>query len=60
MRAGEVKLPCALQLKKRKKMEKKFYEMPEVEVIKLQLEGALLDGSDPGIIEGDGDTGDLG
>ena len=60
MCAGEVKLPCALQNKKRKKMEKKFYEMPEVEVIKLQLEGALLDGSDPGVIDGDGDTGDLG
>lgn len=41
-------------------MEKKFYEMPEVEVIDLQLEGALLDGSDPGVIEGEGDTGDLG
>ena len=60
MCAGEVKLPCALQNKKSKKMEKKFYEMPEVEVIKLQLEGALLDGSDPGVIDGDGDTGDLG
>ena len=41
-------------------MEKKFYEMPEVEVIDLELEGALLDGSDPGVIPGDGDTGDLG
>jgi hypothetical protein len=41
-------------------MDKKFYEMPELEVIKLQLEGALLEDSDPGIIEGDGDTGDLG
>ena len=34
--------------------------MPEVEVIKLQLQGALLDGSDPEILDGDGDTGDLG
>ena len=34
--------------------------MPEVEVIDLELEGALLDGSDPGVIEGEGDTGDLG
>lgn len=41
-------------------MEKKFYEMPEVEVIDLQLEGALLDGSDPGVIEGEGGTEDLG
>lgn len=42
-------------------MDKKFYEMPEVEVINLQLEGALLSDSDkPEIIPGDGDTGDLG
>lgn len=30
-----------------KKMDKKFYEMPEVEVIDLELEGALLSDSDP-------------
>ena len=41
-------------------MEKKFYEMPEIEVIKLQLEGALLDGSAPEEIPGEGGTGDLG
>lgn len=42
-------------------MDKKFYEMPEVEVIKLQLAGALLEGSDPSIIEGEvTDEGDLG
>lgn len=29
-----------------KKMEKKLYFDPEMEVIELQLEGALLDGSD--------------
>ena len=37
-------------------MDKKFYEMPEVEVINLQIEGALLDGSDPNI----GDDGEAG
>lgn len=41
-------------------MEKKFYEMPEVDVINLQLEGALLDGSDPVIIDGEGTGGDMG
>ena len=28
-------------------MEKKFYEMPEVEVIDLMLEGQILSASDP-------------
>ncbi len=30
-------------------MDKKFYEMPEVEVINLDLEGAILGPSDPNI-----------
>ena len=38
-------------------MDKKIYFEPEVEVIKLQIEGALLDGSDPGILDGEGDGG---
>ena len=46
-------------------MEKKFYEMPEVEVIGLELEGALLSDSDTTetdapILDGDGDTSELG
>ena len=44
-------------------MEKKFYEMPEVEVIDLQLDGAILVESDPnkpGVSDEDGDSGDLG
>lgn len=28
-------------------MDKKFYEMPEIEVVELKLEGALLGLSDP-------------
>lgn len=44
-------------------MDKKFYEIPEIEVINLHLEGAILTESDPDkpeILDGDGDTGDLG
>lgn len=46
-------------------MDKKFYEMPEAEVIELQLENPVLtisvdDDDDPGIIEGEGSTDDLG
>ena len=41
-------------------MDKKFYEMPEVEVINLQIEGALLDGSEPGIIDGEGNSDESG
>lgn len=46
-------------------MNKKFYEMPESEVIELELNSAILAGSPedpdkPEIIDGDGDTGDLG
>ena len=44
-------------------MEKKFYEMPEVEVIDLQMNGAILLGSDPnkpGVSDEEGDSGDLG
>ena len=33
-------------LKRIKKMDKKFYEMPEIEVVDLELEGALLSDSD--------------
>ena len=51
-------------INKYKEMEKKFYEMPEVEVVELQLEGALLDGSIDGdaekILDGEGDGNDLG
>lgn len=49
-------IPCTLHKTRKKKMDKKFYEMPEVEVINLQIEGALLDGSDPNI----GDDGEAG
>jgi hypothetical protein len=46
-------------------MDKKFYMMPEVEVIDLELQNAIMvisvgDDEDPGIIPGEGDTGDLG
>lgn len=46
-------------------MDKKFYEIPEIEVINLHLEGALLSESDTTdkdvpVLDGDGDTGDLG
>lgn len=44
-------------------MEKKMYQMPEVEVIDLELNAPILTVSDPDqpqIIPGDGDTGDLG
>ena len=44
-------------------MDKKFYEMPEIEVIKLQIEGALLDGSNPELdepIPGEGGGGLMG
>ncbi len=36
-------------------MEKKFYEMPEIEVVDLELEGALLSDSEPGTIPGSTD-----
>lgn len=66
MCAGEIKLPCALQNKKEKTMDKKFYEMPEIEVIDLMLEGQILSGSDPfedggnGELPGEGGTDDSG
>jgi hypothetical protein len=46
-------------------MEKKFYEMPEVEVIDLELQNAIMvisviDDEDPTVLPGEGDTGDLG
>ena len=46
-------------------MEKKFYEMPEVEVIDLELQNAIMvisvgDDEDPAILPGEGDTSDLG
>ena len=46
-------------------MEKKIYEMPEVEMIDLMLETPILtisvgDDDEPKIIEGEGSTGDLG
>lgn len=41
-------------------MEKKFYEMPEIEVVDLELEGALLSDSNTEVLDGDGDSGDLG
>jgi hypothetical protein len=56
VRAGERKLPCAFKNLKRK-MEKKFYEMPESEVVELLLENALLAGS---IDEDGGAADDLG
>ncbi len=40
-------------------MEKKFYEMPEVEVVELYLEGAILsDSNKPGVIDGEADDED--
>ena len=59
-------VPCAIQTEQlniRKIMDKKFYEIPEIEEINLHLEGAILTESDPDkpeILDGDGDTGDLG
>lgn len=44
-------------------MEKKMYQMPEVEVIDLELNAPILTVSDPDqpqIIPGEGDTGGLG
>lgn len=45
-------------------MDKKFYMMPEAEVIDLELQNAIMvisvDDEDPGIIPGEGDTSDLG
>ena len=38
-------------------MDKKFYEMPEVEVIDLELEGALLSDSDGTPAEKDPEPG---
>ena len=52
--------PLRLAKKNRKKMEKKFYEMPEIEVVDLELEGALLSDSNTEVLDGDGDSGDLG
>ncbi len=45
-------------------MEKKIYEMPEVEELDLMLESHILtisvDDEDPGILPGEGDADDLG
>ena len=42
MCAGELKLPCALHnKKKKKKMDKKMYFEPEMEVVELKLQGML-------------------
>ena len=41
-------------------MDKKFYEMPEVEVIDLELEGALLSDSDGTPAEKDTEPGGEG
>jgi hypothetical protein len=45
-------------------MDKKFYMIPEAEVIDLELKNAIMvisvDEEDPGILPGEGDTGDLG
>ena len=60
---GSQNSPATCKNKKRKKMDKKFYEMPEIEVIKLQIEGALLDGSNPELdepIPGEGGGGLMG
>lgn len=55
------KIPCTLHKNKSKKMDKKFYEMPEVEVIDLQIEGQLLALSDEEKIDdAAGDTDNTG
>jgi hypothetical protein len=45
-------------------MDKKFYMMPEAEVIDLELQNAIMvisvDDEDPGILPGEGDVEDLG
>jgi hypothetical protein len=47
-------------------MEKKFYEIPEVEVIDVMLEAPIMvisvgdDSDEPQIIDGEGDISDLG
>ncbi len=47
-------------------MDKKFYEMPEIEVVDLKLEGQILGGSDPfeeggnGELSGEGGSEDSG
>lgn len=46
-------------------MDKKFYMMPEAEILDLELQDPLMvisveDEEDPGIIPGEGDTSDLG
>lgn len=46
-------------------MEKKFYEIPEVEVLDLKLETPILtisvgDDDEPQILDGEASTGDLG
>ena len=52
---GGVKSPTHYIKKKYKKMDKKFYEMPEIEVVDRELEGALLSDSEPGTIPGSTD-----
>ena len=44
---GSAISPAPCKTKTEKAMEKKFYEMPEVEVIDLMLEGQILSASDP-------------
>ena len=39
-------------------MDKKMYFEPEMEVVELQMQGALLDASEPGVIEGSTDDPD--
>jgi hypothetical protein len=46
-------------------MDKKFYEMPQIEVVDLKLEGQILGGSDPfeegnGELSGEGGSDDSG
>ena len=47
-------------------MEKKFYEIPEVEVIDVKLENPIMvisvgdDEDEPKILDGEGDVSDLG
>ena len=46
-------------------MEKKFYEIPEIEVVDLMLETPILtisvgDSDEPQILDGEGSTDDLG
>lgn len=46
-------------------MEKKFYEIPEIELLDLEIEAPILtisvgDDDEPKIISGEGDVDDLG